>query len=41
MESTGMHLNRYTSIVELVVPLFCKILSDPLHSQTIDKDVFG
>lgn len=26
MELTGMPLNRYTSIVELVVPLFCKIL---------------
>lgn len=37
METTGMHLNRYTSIVELVIPLFCKILSDPIHSQTIDK----
>lgn len=40
-EETGMHLNRYTSIVELVVPLFSEILSDPLQEKTIDPDVFG
>lgn len=37
MQKTGMHLNRYTSIIELVVPLFCQILEDPLHAQSIDK----
>ena len=41
MKKTGMTLDRYTSIVELVVPLFCQILEDPTHSQTIDESVFG
>lgn len=41
MKKTGMTLDRYTSIIELVVPLFCQILEDPTHSQTIDDSVFG
>lgn len=41
MEETKMPLNRYTSIVELVLPLFCKVLSDPNKKQGLDKDVFG
>lgn len=40
-KKTGMFLNRYTSIIELVLPLFCQILSDPLHTQSIDESVFG
>jgi hypothetical protein len=37
METTAMQLNRYTSIVELVIPLFCQLLETSSQSKSIDK----
>jgi hypothetical protein len=41
METTSMQLNRYTSIVELVIPLFCQVLETSSQAKSIDKEVFG
>ena len=36
-----MPLNRYTSILELVVPLFFRVLNDPTETTKIDSNIFG